>query len=171
MFKVILTNVIISKGYDNAPALNFSKAGETDMVRFRIGEKRYDRKAPDNTRWINMSVKAFGSLCERIRNMKLKEGSVINLLGRYDEDHWTDEKTGEKKSLSYIIIDEIEYASLGGKKDPNQSDSSSAATPSAQQYNPAEIGAKPTPNQMEPTASQNFTGFESFGGQSFFDEE
>lgn len=165
MFKAILTNVIISKGFDNAPALNFSKAGETDMVRFRIGEKRYDRNAPDNTRWVNMSVKAFGPVCERIKNMKLKEGSVINILGRYDEDHWTDEKTGEKKSLSYIVIDEVEYASLGGKKNPNPN-VSDAAAPAAQNNQ-----ATPTQTQTDPTASPNFTGYESFGGESFFDEE
>ena len=34
MFKVIATDVVISKGYDGAPALKFSENGES--VRFRM---------------------------------------------------------------------------------------------------------------------------------------
>lgn len=39
MFKVIATDVVISKGYDGAPALKFTESGES--VRFRIGKKVY----------------------------------------------------------------------------------------------------------------------------------
>ena len=49
MFKVIATDVVISKGYDGAPALRFSENGES--VRFRIGKKVYDTRAENNTRW------------------------------------------------------------------------------------------------------------------------
>ena len=35
MLKVFATDVVISKGYDGAPALKFSEKG--DSVRFRIG--------------------------------------------------------------------------------------------------------------------------------------
>ena len=48
MFKVIATDVVISKGYDGAPALKFSENGES--VRFRIGKKVYDTRAENNTR-------------------------------------------------------------------------------------------------------------------------
>lgn len=65
MFKVIATDVVISKGYDGAPALKFSENGES--VRFRIGKKVYDTRAENNTRWVNLSVKAFGPVCERIK--------------------------------------------------------------------------------------------------------
>ena len=37
MLKVIATDVIVSKGYNGAPALKFSEKG--DSVRFRIGKK------------------------------------------------------------------------------------------------------------------------------------
>ena len=30
--------------------------------------------------------------------MQLKEGSAINITGRYDEDTWTDQSTGEPRS-------------------------------------------------------------------------
>ena len=88
MFKVIATDVVISKGYDGAPALKFSENGES--VRFRIGKKVYDTRAENNTRWVNLSVKAFGPVCERIKKMQLKESSFINILGRLDEDVWED---------------------------------------------------------------------------------
>lgn len=48
MFKVIATDVVVSKGYDNTPALKFSERG--DSVRFRIGKKVYDTRAKDNHR-------------------------------------------------------------------------------------------------------------------------
>ena len=46
MFKVIATDVVISKGYDGAPALKFTESGES--VRFRIGKKVYDTRAENN---------------------------------------------------------------------------------------------------------------------------
>lgn len=96
MFKVIATDVVISKGYDGAPALKFSENGES--VRFRIGKKVYDTRAENNTRWVNLSVKAFGPVCERIKKMQLKESSFINILGRLDEDVWEDSTTHEKEA-------------------------------------------------------------------------
>lgn len=113
MLKVIFTNVVVSKGYDNAPAIRYSEKG--DSVRFRIGAKQYDTRAENNTRWINLSVKAFAHICERIRKMDLKEGSYINLVGRLDEDSWTDQKTGETRSAMVVILDDVEFASGGGK--------------------------------------------------------
>lgn len=106
MFKVIATDVVISKGFDNAPALRFSEKG--DSVRFRIGKKVYDTRAENNTRWFNVSVKAFGDVCERIKKMQLKEGSFVHLTGRLDEESWTDQSTNESKSQTVIILDEIE---------------------------------------------------------------
>lgn len=210
MLKVIATDVIISKGYDNAPALKFSNGGEREMVRFRFGKKVYDRNAKDNTRWVNMTVKAFGDVCERVKKMQLKEGAVVNLIGRLDEDSWTDETTGEKKSMMVIILDEIEYASLGGNKkdNNNQSAQNTAGTYPQQPYPNQGMGFAPasnqppypntggapasqydanqnfgnaaapaqppqtapqTPMQGGQSMPQNFTGFESFGGGSYFD--
>lgn len=156
MLKIFATNVVISKGYSGAPALHFSENGES--VRFRIGQKVYDTRAENNTRWINLSVKAFGSVCERIKKMQLKESSFINFVGRYDEDSWTDQSTGEQKCMPVIILDDIEYASSGGgKSKENQKPVQQSSTPA-----PAESAAPAE-------ASGNFTGYEAFGGGSFFD--
>ena len=116
MLKTIITDAIVSPGYEGAPALKFSEKG--DAARFRIGKKVYDPKEDDNHRWINLSVKAFGPLCQRLEKMKLKEGSFVNLSGRLDEDTWEDKRTGEKHSAMVIVLDEIEYSGGGRKKDP-----------------------------------------------------
>lgn len=117
MLKVFATGVVVSKGYNNAPALKYSTNGES--VRFRFGKKVYDPNAEDKSRWLNMSVKAFGGVCEHIKKMQLKEGAYINIIGRLDEDTWTDETTGEKKTATVVIADEIEYAYGNSKKDAN----------------------------------------------------
>ena len=116
MLEVIATSAVVSRGYDGAAALRFSEKG--DAVRFRMGEKGYDTRAENNTRWINLTVKAFGDICERIKKMQLKEGSFINFRGRLDEDVWTDQQTGESKSTMVVVLDDIEYA--GGKPKENQ---------------------------------------------------
>lgn len=158
MFKVIATDVVISKGYDGAPALKFTESGES--VRFRIGKKVYDTRAENNARWMNISVKAFGPVCERIKKMQLKESSFINILGRLDEDIWEDSVTHEKKSAMVIILDEIEFCSSGGgkQKNVNAEGQPKAAATSA----PVSAGSE---------MPGNFTGFEAFDGvNSFFDE-
>ena len=116
MLKVFATQVVISKGYDNKPAISITRGNDSAAsVRFRIGKKVYDPKAENNARWLNYSVKGFGPIVDRIKKMQLKEGSFINIEGRLDEDTWEDQTTHEKKSCTVIILDEIEYASGGGK--------------------------------------------------------
>ena len=101
MLKVFATQVVVSKGYDNTPALRFSENG--DSVRFRIGKKVYDPHAENDSRWINLPVKAFNGVCERIKKMQLKEGSYVNLIGRLDEDSWEDKDTKELRKMMVIM--------------------------------------------------------------------
>ena len=59
MLKVFATQVVISRGYDNKPAISITRGNDSAAsVRFRIGKKVYDPKAENNTRWLNYSVKA-----------------------------------------------------------------------------------------------------------------
>ena len=109
MLMFFASDVVVSKGYQNAPALKFSEKG--DFVRFRVGQKVYDPRAEENHRWINITVKSFDpALIDRIRKMGLKEGSFISLSGRYDEDVWEDEETKEKRSMPCVILDNLEYS-------------------------------------------------------------
>lgn len=159
MFKGILTDVFVCKGYEDNPALKFSGQGDT-CVQFRVGEKVYDANAENKSRWVNHSVKAFGSVCERIKAMKLKEGSHVNLFGRVVEDVWTDEKTKEKKSARFLVLDDIEYVTGGGKKSENDSQSQDQKKDAPKA---AEDAGK------RPEDSANFDGYRPpFGGGDFF---
>lgn len=164
MLEVIATSAVVSRGYDGAAALRFSEKG--DAVRFRIGKKVYDTRAENNTRWINLSVKAFGDICERIKKMQLKDGSFINFRGRLDEDVWTDQQTGESKSTMVVVLDDIEYA--GGKPKENQESNKqqNGTAPNTGAAAPAQPAAQSAAGQTP----NGFTGYEPFGGGSFFSE-
>ena len=159
MLKVFATQVVVSKGYDNTPALRFSENG--DSVRFRIGKKVYDPHENDS-RWINLPVKALNGVCERIKKMQLKEGSFVNLIGRLDEDSWEDKDTKETRKMMVIILDDIEYASGGGKSKENQA--------AAGQQNAAPQNTAPQNAASAPATGAEASGYEAFGGGSFFDE-
>ena len=160
MLQFIATNAVISRGFDNKAALKFTEDGS--CVRFRIGERVYDKNAENNTRWINLNVKAFGNVCERIKKMQLKDGSFVNFIGRFDEDVWTDRETGETRSQPVIILSDIEFS---GSRSMNESkpDGKNAHEDDASPY-----GTEPAPASAP--AGKNFGGYSSFGGgSSFFD--
>ena len=183
MFKTFATNVVVSKGYEGAAALKFSENGES--VRFRIGQKVYDSRVEGNYRWLNISVKAFGSVCERIKKMKLKEGSFVNLTA-LDEEKWTDQETKKEKSQHVLIAEDIEYAYVG-KSGENQNagqNQSQGQNQAAGQYQQAAPAGAPTANQgqapaansvaepqaADPMESDGFMGFEAFGGNNLFQD-
>ena len=166
MFKVIITNAVVSKGYDKNPALNFSENGKS--VRFRIGKGLYDPNAENNTRWLNKTVKAFDSVCERIKKMQLKEGSRINITGNLTLDVWTDNDSKEEKSAEAIIITDIEYATSGsGNGDKNEQGDKAAGKSDAQK---PKSQNKPADEYIPEQST--FEGYESFGGtNAFFSED
>ena len=165
MLKFFASNVVVSKGYQNAPALKFSEKG--DFVRFRVGQKVYDPRAEDNHRWINLTVKCFdASLVDRIRKMGLKEGSFISLSGRYDEDVWEDEESHEKRSMPVIILDELEFSGGGKRSGDGQNANSSKSAPSAAPAPAAAAAAAGFQGGYQMPG--NFTGYEGFGGGNNF---
>lgn len=174
MLKMIVTSAVVSKGYNENPAIRFFE-GEKGFqsVSFRIGQKIYDSRAENNHRWINLTVKGFGEICERIKKMKLKEGSYINLIARYDEDSWEDRETGATRTAPVLILDEIEYSSSGGgqKNGKNANgetggtgEFSADAAGQASGTPSQRAGYQPTP-QPTPSMPANFTGFENFSSQ------
>ena len=152
MNKVFLTNAVISKGYDKTPALVFSESGES--VRFRIGYKVYDSREENNTRWINIKVRALKTLTERIKKMKLKEGSYINICGALDEDVWEDSQTQELRREKVIVLSDIEYASGGN-----------SASGKTEKENGEDEPVTPEPKK---SGSGNFTGYEAPESGGFF---
>lgn len=161
MLKFFASNVVVSKGYQNSPAVKFSEKG--DFVRFRVGQKVYDPRAEDNHRWINLTVKCFdASLVDRIRKMGLKEGSFITLSGRYDEDVWEDEESKEKRSMPVIILDELEFCGNGKRSNDGQNGNSGTQNP-----NPAPAAPADAPQEGQQMPG-NFAGYEGFGGGNNF---
>ena len=168
MLKLIVTDAGVSKGYGENPTLRFSGGEGAASVRFRIGKRVYDSRCEGSNRWLNLNVKAFGEVCERIRKMKLKEGSYVNIIGRYDEESWTDKNTGELRTTPVLIVDEIEYCYSGnGKKGEQTGDIStemSTEQSERQQYDSGRTSQEKP--ETPPPMPDNFTGFEGFGGDS-----
>ena len=169
MIKIFVTDAVISKGYNGAPAFRESENG--DSIRFRVGKRVYDKREADNYRWINLSVKAFGPACERIKKMQLKEGSYVNIIARYDEDNWTDQQTKEQKSAPVLIVDEIEYCYSGGTGKQNGNGSNAADSSSSTSARQNTQGQR-TEQSQQTQMPENFTGYEPFGGANpFFPED
>ena len=150
MLAVLITGAVISKGYQDEPAIKVSDSGKA--VWFRIGKKVYDSQAEDNRRWVNLNVKGFNYMVERVQKMQLKEGVYVNIRGRLDEDVWTD-KSGETRRSLYIVAEDIEYAGGKAKEDSEE----------------AEPARQPEEAPISTEAPGEFTGYESFGGTDFFD--
>ena len=151
MLAVLITGAVISKGFQDEPAIKVSDSGKA--VWFRVGKKVHDPQAEDNRRWININVKGFNYMAERIQKMQLKEGVYVNIRGRLDEDVWTDKEGNTRKNL-VVIAEDIEYAGGKSKDDPEDA---------GPEYQPQK-----TPLTTE--APGEFTGYEAFGGTSFFDD-
>ena len=154
MVAIVAPNVFVSKGYENEPALKFSEKGES--VQFNIGWKVYDPKAENDSRWINLHVKGFGQVCERIKKMNLKESSCVNLYGRYEEDVWIDKNSGEKKKRPVIILDNIDFAYVGSKSKDGQSGGGTPQTNGYGQYAPEMSQMAPQQGYAPQAAPQGY---------------
>ncbi len=166
MNKILITSAVVSKGYQDKPALRFSDKSEgTFSVRFKVGERLYDKRAENNTRYINHSVKAFGNLADRVEKMGVKEGSYLNLSGRLDEDVWED--SGVTKRAAVIILDDIEfcYSGTSGKKN-SAGAPEPGGIPEDHGYGESATAAAPKSQEELVQSGGNFGGFSPFGGEN-----
>ena len=187
MMKLFISDAIVSRGYDGAPAIRFfnSESGNGEFAVFQIGKRKYDSRADNNHRWVNLKVKAFGDACERIKKMKLKEGSSVNLVGDYDEESWKDRESGEERSSPALTLsgaNDIKFSYAGGQKKEQNSGAQSGSGqepgyPPTGSYPPAGGYPPAGPQQGQNTppagaapAPQGFTGYEGFGttGNPYF---
>ena len=59
MLKMIITEAVVSKGYNNDPAIRyFDIENSGQAANFRIGKRIYDGRAENKHRWLNFTVKA-----------------------------------------------------------------------------------------------------------------
>ena len=161
MIKVSAANVIVSKGYNDTDAVKFSKNGDCAM--FRISEKKYDSREEDNTRWINVNVKALGGMAERVKKMKLGAGSNVVISGDLDIETWEDENSN-KKSMAVILLTHIEYQ-FGGSS--NSSKSKNDDEDEEEEEKPKAKAKGSTSGKKKPEESDNFEGYSGYG--NFYD--
>ena len=161
MMKIFISDAVVSKGYDGAPAIRFfNSENGGEFAVFQVGNRKYDSREENNHRWVNLKIKAFGEICERIKKMKLKEGSVVTIFGDYDEERWTDKESKEKRSSPVINLDDIQYSYSGsGQKKGQNGGAQSSSYPATGQSQPP--AAPPASSGAMP---QGFTGYESFSG-------
>lgn len=159
MLSITITDAVISKGYNGAPAFYSSDDGR--IFSFKVGTKVYDKKAENQTRWLNFNVNAFDDVAGRVRKMNLKEGSHINLAGDFDMKPWVNRTTGEVTTWPTIKLSVIEYATPPSRSEPQQQ---AQATAAAAETSGQEL---PRPEQLS-----NFTGYEHFGSANpYYNED
>lgn len=156
-YNVCITKAVVSPGYDKTEALKFSDSGEA--VRFRVGIPHYDANAENNTFWENETVKAFGAVCEQVKKMKLKEGSLVSFVGEKIYDSWEDEETGEIKHASAIKLLKVEYAG-SGKKSDSDDDDEEEETPKSKPKTTAKKGT--TSSASKKSAYSSVAGSDEF---------
>ena len=70
MMKIFISDAVVSKGYDGAPAIRFfNSENGGEFAVFQVGNRKYDSREENNHRWVNLKIKAFGEICERIKKM------------------------------------------------------------------------------------------------------
>ena len=157
-YNVCITKAVVSPGYDKTEALKFSDSGEA--VRFRVGIPHYDANAENNTFWENETVKAFGTVCEQVKKMKLKEGSLVSFVGEKIYDSWEDEETGEIKHASAIKLFKVEYAGSGKKSDSDDDDEEEEEVPKSKPKTTAKKGT--TSSASKKSAYSSVAGSDEF---------
>ena len=174
MMKIFISDAVVSKGYDGAPAIRFfNSENGGEFAVFQVGNRKYDSREENNHRWVNLKIKAFGEICERIKKMKLKEGSVVTIFGDYDEERWTDKESKEKRSSPDAI--QYSYSGSGQKKGQNGGAQDGTGQGTQQDYptGQSQPSSYPATGQSQPPAAppassgampQGFTGYESFSG-------
>ncbi len=172
MIKMIATDAMVSPGFQGQPTIWTSENG--NACQFRIGCRVFDPKAENGSRWINISVKAFGKLAEKVGKMKVKEKSVLTISGRLDEESWTKDNVEQKRFI--LVADDIEFTYGNNAENKAASNAPVPETPAGagQQYgappngNYGANGYAPAPSAPVPNPQGGFTGYENFGGENPF---
>ncbi len=124
MLKVFGANVVVSKNFDDE-ANPIRELADGKIVSFRIGDKKYDSRAENESRWINVTVKASGTMAERVKKMKLKTGSMLIIDGELDIEKWTNDDD-ELRMDTVIWLTGITYQYTGGDKKEEENSSNKA---------------------------------------------
>ncbi|MEE1505096.1 MAG: single-stranded DNA-binding protein [Acutalibacteraceae bacterium] len=125
------SNVFVSKGYEDRPAVNLiAKEGAEgySVATFGISASVYDSKAENKKRYVNFPCKAFTDVATRIAKMKLDAGANVNIAGHLDVEEWEDKDTKKKRSRTILVVDDIEYNGRAKKKEDGEASEAPSGT-------------------------------------------
>jgi single-strand DNA-binding protein len=100
--------------------------GEISLAsnQYRLGQ---DGQKQTVTSWI--PVKGFGKVAERLQNQVTK-GTRLIVVGRLQEETWTDKQTNQKRSRLVVVAESFEL--IGGAKAPAEKAQSEVVQSAAQ---------------------------------------
>lgn len=155
MDTIIISKCKISRDFNGGDAVHYgiSEAG-VRFARFRVGSKRYDRSAPNNTRWQNYSVVAYDRVAAKLEKLSPVDGSVISLVGEFSIENWVD-KLGVVHETPSIMLHSFEVLNCSKQSEEKESGNPDA---SAKHGVPA-------------SSRDNFTGYENIESAGFFDDD
>lgn len=151
MISITLTNAVVSKGYNGASPVRYIREDEGALM--GVGYAKYDKNAPNNTRWLNFDVFFPREMVERVRRMNIKEYSRLTITGDFDVRGKVDKNTGEIREYLTIKAHEVEYTASSNRNGAESEKPQSAPKPQAVP------GEATSPEQLP-----NFLGFESLEG-------
>ena len=125
-----LTNAIISKGYQDAPAIAV-REGEKDgkawiIANLTVGVKNTRKGADGKAEYTNYHIEASGGNAKFLRDYA-EAGTRLNIQGEMYDDHY--EKDGEKKTIKKFRVVNVEIASGGKNKEKQEEKPNEAAQP------------------------------------------
>ncbi|MGA7157079.1 MAG: single-stranded DNA-binding protein [Acidobacteriaceae bacterium] len=106
----------------------------------------------DKTEWHN--IVAYGRTAEIVRDY-VKKGKELFIEGRLQTRSWDDKETGQKKSRTEIIVNEMTL--LGGRGEGGRSEGSGSSSGGYSSSRSASSSSSPTPAPSNDYADQGIT--------------
>lgn len=94
------------------PEMRYTTGG-TPVANFAIAVDMGKRNGEKQTEFIEMT--AFGKTAE-ILGKYMTKGREIAITGKFRTDKWDDKETGQKRSKSYIVVDQFSFIGSGGNR-------------------------------------------------------
>lgn len=99
-----LVNARINRGYQDKPAITINEQGT--FAFFQVSVPKYDAKAENKTKWINISVRVLNKkIVERIQKLNLTEGAYLNLLLELDSNEFTRRDGTKTTEITFNVLD------------------------------------------------------------------
>lgn len=105
--------VVIVGNVGKAPELQKVGTGEHRVCRFSVALNRNKRP----TLWVN--IEAWDQLAD-LFCQHVGQGQKVTIQGELDRNEWTDQKSGQKKSIDYVKARVIEWDQSSARRSSPQ---------------------------------------------------